>query len=174
MLVEINLSDPLDSSYDYGIGEFRSTSSISKETDSLSKAKEDNENFCFRGTEYVWKDQLSTRISKKSAEYELTIFSFAAELFRLSNLGDNRSAMYVVHKQFISWKREKDLTSCDLFFKNVDVRDLDIRILISLLMASFQLKSRLSYRTHFYEKVLKKASLEFSQKELIQIFSNLR
>lgn len=82
--------------------------------------------------------------------------------------------MYQVYKHFRKWSSEQSFSRCDYVLKYVSIDDFDIHILISLLMASFPLRSRLSYRSVFYEKVLTKARITYSSEEIQKIFGGLK
>lgn len=82
--------------------------------------------------------------------------------------------MYQVYKYFRRWSSESSFSRCDYVLKYVSIDDFDIHILISLLMASFPLRSRLSYRSVFYEKVLTKARITYSSEEIQKIFGGLK
>ena len=173
MLPEVDLFDSLDSSYHESVLIESSFNGVEED-----RAEYYNENelsdYNLEGTTINLNQTSTAHINTAESNEWQSVEIFESELFRLNRKEESRKAMYLVHKQFIQWKREKNLTACDLLFKDLDICQLDIQILISILMASFQIKSRLSYRADFYTKVIEKATLIFSENEIQQIFSNLR
>lgn len=174
MLLEVGLFDSLDTSSDYD--SILNESSFNRVEDQSGEYYNDKEtrDYYLEGTSITLNQNTTTHINTAESYEWLSVETFETELFRFNREGDNRKAMYLIHRQFIQWKREKNLAACDLLFKHLDIYQLDIQILICILMASFQIKSRLSYRADFFTKVIEKATLIFSEKELRQIFSNLR
>ena len=96
---------------------------------------------------------------------------------KMRELQNDRSydeCMYQIYKHFRKWTSEDTLSRCDYVLKYVSAEDFDIHILISLLMASYPLRSRLSYRSLFYEKVLMKARITYTSEDIKRIFGGLK
>ena len=132
------------------------------------------ERFYIKGTNRVRKNLHSSRINEEDKRRMISVYEFESSILELQRKQEYQEAMYRIHKQFIQWKREKYFSECDIFFRQLDVANYDIRILVALLMASVQIKQRLSYRALFYNKVIERASCFYSEIEITQIFSSLR
>ena len=105
---------------------------------------------------------------------KITVSTFEAKLHESQESKDYHQAMYYVHEQFIQWKSKQQFAECDLLLKQLNVEEFDLRVLLSLLMASFQIKSRLSYRPLFYDKVYAFAQKFLSEDDILKIFPSLR
>lgn len=132
------------------------------------------EQFYIKGTNRVRKNLHSSRINEEDKRRMISVYEFESSILELQRNEDYQEAMYKIHKQFIQWKRNKYFSECDIFFRQLDVANYDMRILVALLMASVQIKQRLSYRAPFYNKVIERASCFYSEIEITQIFSSLR
>lgn len=132
------------------------------------------EQFYIKGTNRVRKNLHSSRINEEDKRRMISVYEFESSILELQRNEDYQEAMYKIHKQFIQWKRNKYFSECDIFFRQLDVANYDMRILVALLMASVQIKQRLSYRAPFYNKVIERASCFYSEIEITQIFSCLR
>lgn len=96
---------------------------------------------------------------------------------KMQDLQNSRSydeCMFQVYKHFRKWTSEDSFSRCDYVLKYVSTNDFDIHILISLLMASYPMRNRLSFRSVFYENVLMKARMTYSSDDIQRIFSSLR
>lgn len=113
------------------------------------------------------------RKQKVSAERE-KVQSFISKMRELQNTCSYDECMYQVYRHFRRWTSEDLYSRCDYVLKYVSTDDFDIHILISLLMASYSFKSRLSYRSVFYEKVLMKARLSYKSEDIQRIFGGLK
>lgn len=97
----------------------------------------------------------------------------------LSSLYDNQKqktyqvCMYKIYDQFGAWQKNKWYSKCDNFLKYIEAEDFDVRILLSLLMASLPMKKNLNYRREFYDSVLQRARLVYSSAEIDSIFVGL-
>lgn len=100
--------------------------------------------------------------------------SLIAKMQELQKSNSYDECMYQVYKHFRRWNSKDSLSHCDYVLKYVSTDDFNIHILISLLMASYPLRNRLSYRSVFYEKVLLKARLTYSSHEIEKIFGGLK
>ena len=132
------------------------------------------EQFYIKGTNRVRKNIHSSRINEEDKRRMISVCEFESLILELQRKQDYQEAMYRIHKQFIQWKREKSFSECDIFFRQLDVVNYDMRILVALLMASVQIKQRLSYRATFYNKVIERATCFYTEIEITQIFSSLR
>ena len=132
------------------------------------------EQFYIKGTNRVRKNLHSSRINEEDKRRMISVCEFESLILELQRKQDYQEAMYRIHKQFIQWKREKSFSECDIFFRQLDVVNYDMRILVALLMASVQIKQRLSYRATFYNKVIERATCFYTEIEITQIFSGLR
>ena len=100
--------------------------------------------------------------------------SLISKMIELQKSSSYDECMYQVYKHFRRWTSEDTLSRCDYVLKYVSTDDFDIHILISLLMASYPLRNRLSYRSVFYEKVLVKARISYNSEEIKKIFGGLK
>lgn len=116
----------------------------------------------------------TSKVNSANRDMKITVCTFESKLHDSQDAKDYNQAMYHVHEQFIHWKRMQQFTECDLLLKQLNVEEFDLRILLSLLMASFQIKTRLSYRPLFYDKVYAVAQRSLSEDELLKIFPSLR
>lgn len=97
----------------------------------------------------------------------------------LSSLYENQKqktyqvCMYKIYDQFGAWQKNKWYSKCDSFLKYIDAEDFDVKILLSLLMASLPMKKNLNYRRDFYDSVLQRARLVYSSTEIDSIFVGL-
>lgn len=97
-----------------------------------------------------------------------------SKMLELQNDRSYDECMFQIYKHFRRWTSEDTLSRCDYVLKYVSIDDFDIHILISLLMASYPLRSRLSYRSVFYEKVLMKARISYTSDDIKRIFGGLK
>lgn len=85
-----------------------------------------------------------------------------------------RQSMMHVYTQFLDWTKEAQFERCDEFLYLVDVEALDIRLLISILMASNPIKNMLSYRNSYYSNVRKIAQKRYGLIEAAKILRGLK
>lgn len=81
--------------------------------------------------------------------------------------------MYRIYDQFSLWNRNKYYSKCDRFLKYVVAEEFDVRILLSMLMASLPMKKNLNFRREFYDSVLQRARLVYPLNEIASIFVGL-
>lgn len=115
----------------------------------------------------------SERRQKVNEERE-QVQTLISKMIELQSARSYDECMFQIYKHFRRWTSEDTLSRCDYVLKYVSTDDFDIHILISLLMASFPLRSRLSYRSMFYEKVLMKARLTYNSEDINRIFGGLK
>lgn len=87
---------------------------------------------------------------------------------------NTRQAMFTVYKAFMDFVRENDYASCDELLLTLDVSTLDLKVIMSLLMASNPIKSRLSYRQQFYKSVAERSYLIDSFEQVRELFERLK
>ena len=68
---------------------------------------------------------------------------------------------------------ENRIFVCDLLLRTIDADKYNIRILLSLLIATYSFRSRLNYRAEFYSKVQSLIYMQYSKEETQQILGNL-
>lgn len=174
MLINLNVLDKADSSINV-LPENINSISCSDGLNLISPTVvSETEQFYIKGTNRVRNNLYSSRINEEDKRRMISVCEFESLILELQKKQDYQEAMYKIHKQFIQWKREKYFSECDIFFRQLDVAIYDIRILVALLMASVQIKQRLSFRAPFYNKVIERASCFYSENEITQIFSSLR
>ena len=110
------------------------------------------------------------RVNEEREQVQMLI----SKMRELQNDHSYDECMFQVYKHFRRWTSEDLYSRCDYILKYVSTDDFDIHILISLLMASYSFKSRLSYRSVFYEKVLMKARLSYKSEDIQRIFGGLK
>ena len=81
--------------------------------------------------------------------------------------------MYKIYNQFSTWNRNKSYSKCDRFLRHVVAEEFDVRILLSMLMASLPMKHYLNFRREFYDSVLQRARLVYPSNEIKSIFVGL-
>ena len=81
--------------------------------------------------------------------------------------------MYRIYNQFSTWNRNKSYSKCDRFLRYVVAEEFDVRILLSMLMASLPMKQNLNFRREFYDSVLQRARLVYPSSEIESIFVGL-
>lgn len=111
---------------------------------------------------------------QKSFEEREHVQSLLSKMMKLQKSNSYDECMYQVYKHFRRWTSEEALSRCDYVLKYVSTDDFDIHVLISLLMATYPLRSRLSYRSLFYERVLMKARISYSSEDIKRIFGGLK
>lgn len=174
MLINLNVLDTAESSINV-LPENINSISCSDGLNFISPTFDaEAEQFYIKGTNRVRKNLHSSRINEEDRRRMISVCEFESLILELQRKQDYQEAMYRIHKQFIQWKREMYFSECDIFFRQLDVANYDMRILVALLMASVQIKQRLSYRATFYNKVIERASCFYSEIEITQIFSSLR
>lgn len=82
-------------------------------------------------------------------------------------------AQFYIYDKFMSWGRSGTLQRCDDFIRIIMEDDYDVDTLLCVLMASFPLRRRLSYRSQLYSYAMDKASRYYGTIELQQLFSGL-
>lgn len=85
-----------------------------------------------------------------------------------------RQSMMQVYSQFLDWTKESQFERCDEFLFLVDVETLDIRLLISILMASNPIKNMLSYRNSYFSNVKKITQKRYGLIEAAKILRGLK
>lgn len=85
-----------------------------------------------------------------------------------------RQSMMNVYSQFLDWTKEEQFDRCDEFLYLVDVEALDIRLLISILMASNPIKNMLSYRNTYFSRVRKITQERYGLIEASKILHGLK
>lgn len=174
MLINLNVLDTAESSINV-LPENINLISCSDGLNFISPTIDaETEQFYIKGSNRVRKNLHSSRINEEDRRRMISVYEFESLILELQRKQDYQEAMYRIHKQFIQWKREMYFSECDIFFRQLDVANYDMRILVALLMASVQIKQRLSYRASFYNKVIERASYFYSEIEIAQIFSSLR
>jgi len=111
---------------------------------------------------------------KKVIEEREQVQSLISKMNELQISRSYDECMYQVYRHFKKWVTEDSFSRCDYVLKCISIDDFDIHILISLLMASYQMKNRLSYRSVFYEKVLNKARITYTSEDIQRIFGGLK
>lgn len=119
-------------------------------------------------------DETERERKQKINEEKEMVQSLISKMRELQNTRSYDECMYQVYKHFRRWTAEDSFSRCDYVLKYVSTDDFDIHILISLLMASYPLRSRLSFRNGFYDKVLMKARLSYTADEIQRIFGGLK
>ncbi len=119
-------------------------------------------------------EEVERERKQKVNEEKEKVQSLISKMLELQNTRSYDECMYQVYRHFRRWTIEDSFSRCDYVLKYVSIDDFDIHILISLLMASYPLKSRLSYRNVFYDKVLMKARLSYTTDEIQRIFGGLK
>lgn len=136
-------------------------------------AKEKQEIREIRHQIYFYNIEENKRRQNVNEERE-QVQTLISKMLELQNDRSYDECMFQIYKHFRKWTSEDTLSRCDYVLKYVSTDDFDIHILISLLMASFPLRSRLSYRSMFYEKVLMKARLSYDSEDINKIFGVLK
>lgn len=85
-----------------------------------------------------------------------------------------RQSMMNVYSQFLDWSQKSMFERCDEFLYLVNVESLDIRLLISILMASNPMRNLLSYRNSFFTKVRNEANSRYGLVEAAKILQGLK
>lgn len=85
-----------------------------------------------------------------------------------------RQSMMHVYSQFLDWTKEAQFDRCDEFLYLVDAEALDIRLLISILMASNPIKNMLSYRNSYFSLVRKITQNRYGIIEASKILHGLK
>ena len=91
-----------------------------------------------------------------------------------SQKDNTRQAMFTVYKSFMDFEREHDYASCDDLLRSLDVATLDLRVIMSLLMASNPIKAHLSYRQRFYALVAERSYMIESFEQVRSLFERLK
>lgn len=82
-------------------------------------------------------------------------------------------AQMVIYDRFMGWSTPEHLHRCDDLMHLIMDDDYDIETLLCVLMASYPLRKRLSYRSVLYAKAMQKASQVYGTVEIQQLFSGL-
>ena len=140
----------------------------------------------------IFYDGVVTRASKSEYWWEITEDTNTQERFphkyaklnakvqeKISTIQDSqkdntRQAMFTVYKTFMDFVRENDYASCDELLLTLDASTLDIKVIMSLLMASNPIKSRLSYRQQFYKSVAERSYMIDSFEQVRELFERLK
>lgn len=118
----------------------------------------------------IEENERKQRLSEEREQVQM----FIALMQELQNNHSYDECMFQIYKHFRRWISENTLSRCDYVLKYVSTDDFNIHILISLLMASYPFRSRLSYRSMFYEKVLIKARITYTSEDIKRIFGGLK
>lgn len=82
-------------------------------------------------------------------------------------------AQYYIYDKVIGWSKPEFLQRCDDFMRIIMDDDFEIETLLCVLMATYPLRKRLSYRSSLYEFAFSKASQSYGVLEVKQLFSGL-
>lgn len=110
---------------------------------------------------------------KKRVEDERSLLALINEMRRLQAKKDYDHCMYRVYEQISDWSSQNRINLCDRLLEVLEVEEYDIHVLLSLLMASFPMRKKLSYRSVFMGRVLAHARLYFSTDEVKDMFVGL-
>lgn len=134
----------------------------------------DNNDYYLEGTRLHLNSELEGTRSDVQYILNSEVAQLESILWSCQKDNDYGKAMYSLHKEIISWKRNLKYQECDLLLQTIDVNKYDFRILISLLMATFQIKERLSFRPPFYVKVMEIASTFLPENEVRLVLGSLK
>lgn len=113
------------------------------------------------------------RESSNSEIMDKEVLDLLSSLYENQKQKTYQVCMYKIYDKFGVWQKNKWYSKCDSFLKYIDAEDFDVRILLSLLMASLPMKRNLNYRREFYDSVLQRARLVYSSAEINSIFVGL-
>lgn len=126
------------------------------------------------GTSLQYKEKSSAeKFPYRYRKWDARVQGLVSEIRRFQ-VDDIRRAMFTVHKAFLDFEREKDYAACDDMLRSLDVAELDLKVLMSLLMASNPVKAHLSYRQVFYARVEKRSHLLDSFDKVRSLFDRLK
>lgn len=126
------------------------------------------------GTSLQYKEKSSAEeFPYRYRRWDVKVQGLVSEI-RRCQAEDIRQAMYIVHKAFLDFEREKDYAACDDMLRSLDVAELDLKILMSLLLASNPVKDHLSYRQVFYARVEKRSHQLDSFDKVRSLFYRLK
>lgn len=122
--------------------------------------------------DYLWEEP-DLEAQKQFFNDDMQLIRMVREMQRLQEENDIDHCMYRVYEQMSDWSAERRLSLCDRLLKAIEVEDYDMHILLSLLMASFPMRKRLSFRSEFFGRVLERARRIYSEEEIHDIFVGL-
>lgn len=127
------------------------------------------------GPWWSFKEELNTheRFPQKYKKLNIEVQEKVSSI-QESQKENTRQAMFTVYKSFMDFEREKDYASCDDLLRSLDVAKLDLKVIMSLLMASNPIKEHLSYRQTFYMMVSERSYLFDSFDKVKVLFDRLK
>lgn len=116
---------------------------------------------------------ISSNIISKPRENDIVI-RMVSETGRMADRVQQKKAMKEIYKTFLSCQRDRDFEKCDIILSNIDIKNSNPTVLLSLLMASYSIKDYLSFRPLFYEKVYRLFRLLYGLEETNALIFKLR
>lgn len=108
----------------------------------------------------------------KEADY-LLVKKFVEEMLSLQEGNNQDDCMYRVYEQMSIWSMNHKIECCDYLLDFIKVELFDIHILLSLLMATFPMRKRLTYRRSFFTRVKDHARQRYSEEKMNELFVGL-
>lgn len=116
---------------------------------------------------------ISSNIISKPKENDIVI-RMVSETGRMADRVQQKKTMKEIYKTFLSCQRDRDFEKCDIILSNIDIKNSNPTVLLSLLMASYSIKDYLSFRPLFYEKVYRLFRLLYGLEETNALIFKLR
>lgn len=112
-------------------------------------------------------------VAKPVIDDELEIHKAISKIEDYQRSARYNDASYWIYNKFMDLYAENRIFVCDLLLRTIDADKYNIRILLSLLIATYSFRSRLNYRAEFYSKVQSLIYMQYSKEETQQILGNL-
>ena len=90
------------------------------------------------------------------------------------NKKEHKRSMTQVYALFMDCQANNDYITCDDLLASISVEKCSPTILLSLLMASYPIRKRLSKRQQFYLRVYKKFTIIYNASEAFKLLDNLK
>lgn len=116
---------------------------------------------------------ISSNIISKPKENDIVI-RMVSETGRMADRVQQKKTMKEIYKTFLSCQRDCDFEKCDIILSNIDIKNSNPTVLLSLLMASYSIKDYLFFRPLFYEKVYRLFRLLYGLEETNALIFKLR
>lgn len=115
----------------------------------------------------------SATLYKSVINDELEIHKAISKIADYQKSAKYNDASYWIYNKFMDLHAENRISVCDLLLRAIDADKYNVRILLSLLIATYPFRNRLNYRAEFYSKVQSLICMQYSKEETQQILGNL-
>lgn len=117
--------------------------------------------------------RFNTSLSNTIVDDKLEVYKVLCKIANFQQSVQYRAASYWIYNKFTDMRENNKISICDLLLRTIDTDKYNIRILLSLLIATYPFRNKLNYRAEFYSKVETLVYMQYPKDEVRQILGNL-